>query len=584
MNGYMKTEIKFSRDPQRFIKEDLGRYPDTLPGLLEHCVRQYEDRPFVGMHGESMISYRDFYQRVRAVEDLLRKKGVNRGDRVSILGENSPNWVISFFALLYAGAVAVPILHDFPESDIRHILGDCEAEVLFTTRQQWEKLSHLRHTRVKTVIMMDDFSDQPLGSGFEFLSELKEWARDFMGKFPKPAASGPGGTDRDDVCSIIYTSGTSGHSKAVMLTHRNLVSNVVAASLLMELGATDKFLSILPISHTYEFTVGFLLPMFHGCHIVYIGKPPTPRILETVCRKEKPTAICSVPLVLEKIYKRRVLPVLEKNRVVKLIARIPGIRSRLHKVIAKKLMDFFGGNLRVMPIGGASFNIAAEEFFKKIGFPYLIGYGLTETAPLLAGGPMGNDTIRTGSTGKVTPGCEIRIADPDPRTGIGEILGRGPNVMKGYYHNPELTAEMVDEDGWFRTGDLGSFDSLDNLYIRGRSKNIIVLSNGENIYPEAIEGMLNACSHILESLVILNQGRLEGWVYMNYDLVDEKTAGQPEIRRSEYIDSVLKEIQDRVNAKMPSYARISRLVEQPEPFLKTVTHKIKRYLYTHRQG
>jgi long-chain acyl-CoA synthetase len=308
-----------------------------------------------------------------------------------------------------------------------------------------------------------------------------------------------------------------------MLTHKNLISNAITLSTLAKVTSGDVYLSILPLPHCYEFTIGFLLMLFSGARIVYLGKPPTPSLLEKACAAEKPDLMGVVPLILEKIYKKKVLPVLKKNLAVKFITKIPGLKKKIYKKINNKLIDFFGGRLRLMTIGGAAFNREAEKFFQTAGFPYLVGYGLTETSPLLAGGPEGDKTIKVSSTGKVAPGCEIKILEPDEKTGIGEIVARGPNVMKGYYKNPELTAEVLDDEGWFKTGDLGCFDNYDNLYIKGRSKNVIVMSQGENIFPEAIEEKLNSCFHVLESLAIENNNQLEAWVYLDYDLIDQET-------------------------------------------------------------
>ncbi len=254
---------------------------------------------------------------------------------------------------------------------------------------------------------------------------------------------------------------------------------------------------------------------------------------------------------------------------------------KIYRKIRDKLVEFFGGQLEIMAIGGAAINREAETFLKKSGFPYLIGYGLTESAPLLAGGPNGDETIAVGSTGKPIPGVEIKIVDPDPQTGIGEIHARGANIMKGYYKNPRGTRETVDAEGWLHTGDLGHFDKFNNLYISGRSKNMILMANGENIYPEAIEDKINSCMHVAESLVIEDSGRLEAWVYLDYDLIDEETKSRSQQQKLEYIDELLLRLKDTINPQLSSFAQLTRFVEHKEPFQKTATSKIKRYLYQH---
>jgi long-chain acyl-CoA synthetase len=579
-----KTEIKCSKPLDAFLAEDLSKYPTTLNALLGDCVKKYGERPAVGKALEAPITYSEFYNRVQSVSDLLLERGVMKGDRIALLGENSPNWGMAYFGIIHTGAAVVPILPDFPESDIHHILSDSEVKILFTTHKQLEKMGDLNFSKLKTIIMLDDIdadTREVTNIHREFLNEIFEKAIHFIKKVSETIGLVSNEITPDDIASVIYTSGTSGHSKAVMLTHRNLISNVAAIKVLIDIRSDDSFLSVLPLSHTYEFTLGFLLPLVSGSRIIYLNQAPTPRILEKVCKEEKPTLVCSVPLIMEKIYKKKVLPVLEKNLAVKFITKLPGLKSKIYKKINHKLIEFFGGHLRVMAIGGASFNREAEKFFNAAGFPYIIGYGLTETSPLLAGGPWEDKTIKISSTGKVTPGCEIKIVNPDEKTGIGEIHGRGPNVMKGYYKNPELTAEVIDKDGWFNTGDLGYFDKYNNLYIKGRSKNVIVMANGENIYPEAIEEKLNACSHVMESLVIEKNDKLEAWVYLDYDLIDTETQGKSERQRLEYIKKVLADTKECVNTQLSSFSRLSSIFEQEEPFVKTATHKIKRYLYTH---
>jgi long-chain acyl-CoA synthetase len=583
----MENEIKYTKTQADFLAEDKSQYPNTFNELLEYCVQKFADKPFVGKLSETPFTFKEFYTRVLSVSSLLVERGIKKGDRVAVLGENSPNWGISYFAILRAGAAAVPILPDFPEADIRHILSDAETKVLFTTYKQWEKicgpdLDRLRsRIHLKHIIMLDDFDDKVHQTKMESLSDIFNKALDFIKKIPETFGLVSHKVSEDDIASIIYTSGTSGHSKAVMLSHKNLISNAISLSTLAEVTSQDVCVSILPLSHSYEFTVGFLVMLICGCRIVYLGKPPTPSLIEKVCAVEKPTLMCAVPLILEKIYKKKVLPVLEKNPAVKFITKIPGLKKKIYKKINKKLIDFFGGRLRLITVGGAAFNIEAEKFFQAAGFPYLVGYGLTETSPLLAGGPEGDKTIKVSSTGKVAPGCEIKILDADEKTGVGEIVARGPNIMKGYYKNPQLTAEVLDDEGWFKTGDLGCFDKYDNLYVKGRSKNVIVLSQGENIFPEAIEEKFNSCYHVLESLVIENNDQLEAWVYLDYDLIDQETKGKTERQRLEYIEQILTQTRNEVNEQLPVFSKISKIIEQQEPFFKTVTHKIKRYLYLH---
>ncbi|HSQ35428.1 MAG TPA: AMP-binding protein [Candidatus Binatia bacterium] len=549
--------------------------------MLEASAARFRERPALGMAFEKPITYGDFQKSVSNLALILKKKGVLKGDKIAILGENSPNWGIAYFAALFCGAIVVPILPDFSESDVHHVLTDSEAKILFTTQRQMDKVLGMQEHKLQAVITLDDFTAETDWLPVEPFSKFIEKALQFLRQLPDLIGLKSSDIGEDDIASIIYTSGTSGHSKAVMLTHKNFLANVLAADTVIDVRSDWTFLSILPLSHTYEFTLGFLFPLYRGARVVYAGKTPTPSVLEKICRQEKPTIIAAVPLIMEKIYKKKVLAAFEKNLVIKIAAKIPGFKLKIYKKIKNKLLDFFGGQLQIMAIGGAAINRDAELFLRKSGFPYLIGYGLTESAPLLAGGPWGDETIPVGSTGKPISGVEIKIVDPDPRSGIGEIVARGANIMKGYYKNPAMTREVIDEQGWLRTGDLGNFDRFGNLSIRGRCKNIILMSNGENIYPEAIEDKINGCIHVSESLVMENKGQLEAWVYLDYDLIDEETQGESESQKLAYIDQLLEKLKLTINPQLSAFAQIVRFVEHKEPFEKTATHKIKRYLYTH---
>ncbi|MCX6556198.1 MAG: AMP-binding protein [Candidatus Aminicenantes bacterium] len=562
-------------EPERLLSEY------TLTCMLETSVSRFRHRPALGMAFEKPITYGDFYNSVIGMSRILKKQGILKGDRIAILGENSANWGIAYFAAVLSGAIVVPILPDFSEADIHHVLTDSEAKILFTTQRQMEKVLGLREHKLQAVITLDDFNAENDWLPLEPFSKFIEKALNFLRQIPDKIGLKSSDIGEDDIASIIYTSGTSGHSKAVMLSHKNFVVNVLAADTVISVRPDWTFLSVLPLSHTYEFTLGFLFPLLKGARIVYAGKTPTPSVLEKICHQEKPTIIAAVPLIMEKIYKKKVQAAFEKSLFVKLLAKIPGFKMKIYRKIKGKLIDFFGGELQIMAIGGAAINREAEMFLRKSGFPYLIGYGLTESAPLLAGGPWGDATIPVGSTGKPISGVEIKIVGADPRSGIGEIYARGENIMKGYYKNPALTKEVIDDQGWLRTGDLGSFDKFGNLSIRGRCKNMILMSNGENIYPEAIEDKINACMHVSESLVMENKGLLEAWVYLDYDLIDEETRGESEKKKLAYIDELLEKLKGVINPQLAAFSQISRFVEHKEPFEKTATSKIKRYLYTH---
>ena len=551
----------------------------TLNLLLEESARSFGSRPAAGFAFQVPMCYGDFQQKALDVAALLKEYGTRKGDRVVILADNSPQWGLAYFGIVRLGAIAIPILPDFPEADVKHILTETGAKILFTTQRQLEKLYELPGNRLKTVITLDDAVDQNnLVATLPFRQFLVT-ARDLPEKKKALAADL---ADPEDTASIIYTSGTSGHAKAVMLSHKNFISNVRATLSIFPDEPVQgwTFLSILPMSHAYEFTTSFLAPLATGSRIVYAGKTPTPTVLERICRQEQPNVMCMVPMVMEKIYKKKVLPAITANILMRAAMKLPLIRRRILKKIGKKLQVFFGGRLKFVAIGGAPLNLEVERFLVEAGFPYLVGYGLTETSPLVSAGPYGDPSIALGSAGKPVQEVEVRISNPNPETGLGEILVRGPNVMQGYFGNPEATGEVLNPEGWLATGDLGLLDPQGNLVIKGRSKSVIVLSHGENICPEAIEEKINACQQVVESLVRERNNRLEALVYLDYELIDAETRGTNQARKLGHIGEILARIKQQVNQQLPQYAQLAQVSERREPFTKTATHKIKRYLYT----
>ena len=551
----------------------------TLNLLLEESARSFGDRPAAGFAFQPSMSYREFHHKALEVAALLKERGIKKGDRVAILADNSPQWGMAYFGIVRLGAIAVPILPDFPEADVKHILNEAGAKIIFTTQRQLEKLYELPGNRLKTVITLDDTVDQNNLVPTLPFSKFLITARDLPEKKKNLAADS---VEPDDTASIIYTSGTSGHAKAVMLSHKNFISNVRATLAIFPDEPVQgwTFLSILPMSHAYEFTVSFLVPLGTGSRIVYAGKTPTPTVLGRICRQEQPTIMCLVPMVMEKIYKKKILPAITANVFMRAAMKLPLVRRKILQKIGRKLQVFFGGKLKLLAIGGAALNIEVERFLAEAQFPYLVGYGLTEAAPLVSAGPYGDRTIALGSAGKPVRDVEVRISKPDPETGLGEILVKGPNVMQGYRNNPEATAEILDPEGWLATGDLGFLDPQGNLVIKGRSKSVIVLSHGENIYPETIEEKINAFQHVVESLVRERNNRLEALIYLDYELIDAETQGKDQTRQLDHIAEILAEIKGLVNRQLPPYAQLSQASEHREPFTKTATHKIKRYLYT----
>ncbi len=549
----------------------------TLNYVIDSSCSKYRDMAAIGMAMETPLTYGDFHERIIALAARFLREGIRKGDRIAILAENSHNWAISYLAIVRLGAIAVPILPDLPESDVHHILGEMQVAALFTTQKQIEKIYELRTVMTCPVVTLDDYAAEigvlPVITISGYLSDALTALRDS----PEPPIFAE--VAEDDLASILYTSGTSGYSKAVMLSHKNLTANAYAAAGLKAIAPGSVWLSILPMSHTYEFTCGFILPLLCGGRIAYAGKTPTPAILQKLCAYEKPFAIFAVPLVLEKIYKKRVLPQLAKSPLLGLLCKLGPTRRLIYRKIGAKLCDFFGGKLELMGVGGAALNPEVEKFLQEARFPYLVGYGMTESAPLIAGGPAGDPTITVGSTGKPIPGVQVKIARPDPETGVGEITVCGPNVMRGYYNDDEATQAVLTADGWLSTGDLGVFDKQGNLHVRGRSKNVIVLASGENVYPEAIEHKINTNTWVVESLVLENNGQVEAWIYPDYEFIDEQTAGGSRIDRRTYIENLLESMRLELNEQLPKASRLAKVFERREPFIKTATHKIKRYLY-----
>ncbi len=565
--------------------DPLDKY--TFDHLLERMASRYATYPAVARVNEEPITYAVFYNRVQAISRFLEKEGIKKGDRVAIVSENMPNWDIAYFAIVGMGAVAVPVLPDFHINEIRHIIRHAECKAVFTSNRFIDEIDENEIRNVHTIIRINDFKVMPriskkdlwqdiLDMGDQEFNKLKKTVRQLAGKEVKPEEAE---IREDDLAVIIYTSGTTGNSKGVMLTHKNILFDAVSATSIIEPNTQDRFLSILPLAHTYECTIGMIIPLMFGSCIYYLDRPPTPTILTAALARVKPTIMLSVPLVIEKIYKMRILPEFQKNRIISGLYKWPFIRRKLNQIAGKKLLATFGGQIRFFGIGGAALAPEAERFLMEANFPYAIGYGLTETSPLIAG--MGPHQKKLRSTGPVLPGIEIKIENQDADNGEGEIRVRGANVMKGYYKDPDQTREVLSEDGWFRTGDLGVLDQDGYLYIKGRSKNMIVGPSGENIYPEQIEALLNEFDCILESLVYQDGGKLTARVYLDYEKLDQKFGVQKmtekEVRTK--IAELLKDIRIRLNERVSAFSRLQNIIEQTQPFEKTPTQKIKRFLY-----
>jgi long-chain acyl-CoA synthetase len=556
----------------------------TLQHVIEESCRKNSLRIALTFTDDEPIRYSDLKRQIDHLSIFLKNQGVVHGDRIAILGENSPQWGIAYFAITTMGAVAVPILPDFHTSEIHHILRHSGSKVIFASERFFHKIEDLDFMEFNSIILINDFSIINPSTSKATLRQLITEGSKELRKIKNLVLSLTGLIQRDvtenDTASIIYTSGTTGHSKGVMLTHKNIVWNASASAKIPDINENDRMLSVLPLAHVYECTLGLILPIIYGASVYYVKKPPTAAVLLPALEKVKPTMMLTVPLIIEKMYKTRILPEIKKRMIVRLVYKFPMIRKRIHKLAGKKLMETFGGALRFYGVGGAALSPEVERFLLEAEFPYAIGYGLTETSPLVAGANA--EKTRYRSTGPIVPGLEVNIENPDPKSGIGEIIVRGPSVMKGYYRDSERTEEVLSQEGWFHTGDLGSFDKNGYLYINGRMKNVILGPSGENIYPEAIESVINRSDIVLESLIYQDEGLLVARIYLDYEKLDVEFSnmGLTGSQARERIVQLLEDIRKQVNEHVSSFSRINRVIEQTEPFEKTPTQKIKRYLYT----
>ncbi len=540
----------------------------TLPAVIRESARKYGPHvAFSHVNGGRDVTYQEAIQQVDAITAYLEAHGIVPGDKVALLGGNSTHWSLVYFAITSMGATVVPILPDFTPGEVENTLAHSEARALFVSRELVRKVEHIQLPALSWHFSLDDFS---CISGTEAVP-FRDSAR--------PASQYV--VQEEDLAAIIYTSGTTGNSKGVMLSHRNIVFNAVQSGLVHPVNTGDRFLSILPLSHTYENTIGLILPIMYGSRIYYLGGPPTPNLLVPALKKVKPTVMLTVPLIIEKIYKAKIQPLITKNKMMRHLYAVSPVRKGINRLFGMKLKKTFGGKLKFFGIGGAKLNGCVENFLIDAQFPYAIGYGLTETAPLAAGfGPSG---ARWQSTGPAIRDGQLHIHNPDPKTGEGEIWVKGDHVMQGYYKNPEKTTEVITPDGWFKTGDLGTLDSDGYLYIRGRLKNMIVGASGENIYPEEIEAIINNFNHVVESVVIEKKGKLVALVHFNQDELEKKYHHfKSEIK--DYLDSrkneLRKELLAYVNSRVNRFSRLQIVLTHTEPFEKTATKKIKRFLYT----
>lgn len=544
----------------------------TIYELLHTSVEKFSNNIAFTMFGGEDVTYREVLERVEQVQEMLLSAGLNPGDKVALLSSSMPNWGVCYFAVTTAGMVVVPLMPDFTGEELDSLLEHSESKALLVSDKLYTKLSKDSVAKLNIVIRTKN------------LSIISQTVKEQGSKtIPQPK----------DLAAIIYTSGTTSKPKGVMLTHFNLASNASLCNILFPIREDDVTLSVLPMSHTYECTLGLLLIFSGGGRMTYLEKPPTPSVLLPALRKVRPTIFLIVPLIIEKVYNSQVKSKFTANKFISTLYGVGFIRRILHRIASKKLMKAFGGRIRFLGIGGSKLHIDTETFLYEGGFPYAIGYGLTETAPMAAGQIPGK--CRIGATGPAMQGVQIRLDNVNPETGLGEVVINSPSVMQGYYKNPEATAEVFTKDGWFRSGDLGEFDKDGYLYIKGRLKNMIVGASGENIYPEDIESVLNTYAYVSESIVIEQDGHLVALVHYDSEAIERlknEWMERWEISRDKFkekereweekMEEMKKDLMKYVNSKVNRFSRISEIIEEKEEFVKTPSKKIRRFLYERR--
>ena len=543
--------------------------------LIEKTILDNWDLDALTDYKGQTLQYHDVARKIEKVHILFENSGVTKGDKIALCGRNSSQWAVAFLATLTYGAVAVPILHEFNAEQIHNIVNHSEAKLLFVGDHVATIIDPQQMPTLEGIINNPDYSlmvsrTDKLTYAREHLNEL--YGKKFPKYFRKEHVSYYEEQSPDELALINYTSGTTGFSKGVMVPYRALWSNYDFAC--QVLGKTiktgDRIISMLPMAHMYGMAFEFIFEFLHGCHVYYLNRVPSPAIIAQALADIKPVIVIAVPLIIEKIIRKKVFPKIQNNRM-RLLLQMPVISKKVRQMICQEVIKAFGGRLYEVIIGGAALNQEVEQFLKRIDFPYTVGYGATECAPIICYRDW--KTFAPGSCGRAALHMQVEIDSPNPRTIPGEILAKGPNVMLGYYKNPEATAETIDREGWYHTGDLGTMDADGNVYINGRSKNMLLGPNGQNIYPEEIEDKLNSMAMVMESIVVQRNNKLIALVHPDMD----------EAKNMKFTADDLKHIMDQnlngLNEQIPAYEKISEIIIHEEEFEKTPKKSIKRYLY-----
>lgn len=546
---------------------------ENFLSYIENSIKENWDRPALTDYKGVNCNYKDVARKIEKLHILFEHAGIKQGDKIALCGRNSTNWGIAFMAILTYKAVAIPILNEFKPENIQNIINHSEARLLFVGSIVWDNLKSFELPALEGIICMEDYSIHESRNA-QLLDARKRLNELFGKKFPdrfSPEDVNYPKDSLDELAIINYTSGTTSSSKGVMLLYRSLWSNLTFAFEVFGKLPEEHVISMLPMAHMYGLAFEFIYEFASGAHVFFLTRTPSPQIIAEAFSRIKPNLIISVPLIIEKIIRKKVFPTLEKP-FMKLMLNLPFIDKKIKQAIRQKVIDAFGGNFKELIVGGAALNKEVEEFLHAIEFPYTVGYGMTECGPILSYD--GWKTFKQGSCGKTAPRMQLRIDSPNPQEIVGEILAKGDNVMLGYYKNEEATKAAFTPDGWLRTGDLGLIDKDGYLFIKGRSKNMILGPSGQNIYPEEIEDLLNNQPYVSESIVVDREGKLIALVYPDFEAaeVDKKNTDAA-------LQEAMEENRVELNKSLPAYSQIQRIEIFHEEFEKTPKRSIKRYLY-----
>ena len=540
--------------------------------FIHDSIQQHWELDALTDYKGATLQYNDVARKIEKLHIMFEANGVAKGDKIALCGRNSAHWGVAFLAVLTYGAVAVPILHEFKADNVHNIVNHSDAKLLFVGDMVWENLNEAEMPNLEGIILINDYSllvsrSERLTHAREHLNEMfgRRYPRQFRREMISYHQDSP-----DELAMINYTSGTTSYSKGVMVPYRALWSNTRFAYEVLSLEPGDKVVSMLPMAHMYGMAFEFIYEFCCGCHIYYLTRVPSPKIIFQAFNEVKPRIIIAVPLIIEKIIKKSVMPRLETT-TMKFLMRLPFINDKIRNTVRQQVIDALGGNFKEVIIGGAAFNQEVEAFLHSIHFPYTVGYGMTECAPIISY----EDWTRfaQGSCGKAAPRMEVRIDSPDPRNVVGEIVCRGMNVMLGYYKNDEATRQAIDPDGWLHTGDLGVMDDDGNIYIKGRSKNMLLGPSGQNIYPEEIEDKLNNLPYVAESIVIQKEDKLVALIYPDFDQAFKDGVADSQI------PAIMEQNRTQLNTQLPAYSQVASVKIYNEEFEKTPKKSIKRFLY-----